>query len=118
MKRLLIVEDDAIIAFDLAEQLESAGFSIVGIATTLARGLALCEQCDAAVLDVNLGRETSAPIATRLTDLNTPFVAVSGYSRRDLPAAFAAAPLLGKPVSMEQMTSELHHLLCCRTEPN
>jgi CheY-like chemotaxis protein len=109
--RVLIVEDDAIIAYDLAEQIEAAGFLIAGIATTLTRGLELCETCDAAILDVNLGRETSAAIAEKLAELDTPYIAVSGYARADLPGAFRNAPLFGKPVQVDRLAAKLQHLL-------
>ncbi|MGA7326324.1 MAG: hypothetical protein WBX25_18035, partial [Rhodomicrobium sp.] len=63
--------------------------------------------CDAAVLDINLGRETSEAIAAELTASETPFVTLSGYSEEKHHSAFAAAPALTKPVRPEPLVAEL-----------
>ncbi|MGA7323745.1 MAG: hypothetical protein WBX25_04505, partial [Rhodomicrobium sp.] len=63
--------------------------------------------CDAAVLDINLGRETSEAIAAELTASETPFVTLSGYSEEEHHSAFAAAPALTKPVRPEPLIAEL-----------
>jgi DNA-binding NarL/FixJ family response regulator len=66
--RVLIVEDEALVALDVARQLTEAGLTIVGPAVSVASALKLIEQggCDAAVLDINLGRETSDPVVQEL----------------------------------------------------
>ncbi|MEZ5961368.1 MAG: hypothetical protein R3C30_13230 [Hyphomonadaceae bacterium] len=111
MKRLLLVEDEAIIAFDLAEQLATAGFENVSIATSLAAGLAQCDACDVAVIDVNLGRgQTSEPIAAKLTTMGRPFVVVTGYGVDQLPDVFTTAPVLRKPLNFPLLVRELNRL--------
>jgi PAS domain S-box-containing protein len=99
-KRVLVVEDEALIAIAVADLLRNAGFEVVGPVGTVARALALIEEtgCDVAVLDVNLGDETAEPIARRLIGSGTPFVAVSGYARDQQPEVFRSAPQLAKPV--------------------
>jgi DNA-binding NarL/FixJ family response regulator len=74
-KRVLIVEDDALLALDIAQQMSDAGFEVVGPATSVAKALKLVTEvgCDAAVLDVNLGTGT-APMALGLKARGTPFV--------------------------------------------
>ncbi|MDX2201820.1 MAG: hypothetical protein NW223_03660 [Hyphomicrobiaceae bacterium] len=112
MSRILIVEDDAIIAFDLAEQLADAGFTIVGPALTSKDGLrALSETgCDAAILDVNLGSETSEAVAHELIRRNIPFLTVSGYSYDQFPAVFRLARPMAKPMRVASVIAELRRL--------
>lgn len=71
--------------------------------------LALIEKqgCDAAVLDVNLGDETSEAIATKLRAERTPFITLSGYSRSQYPPVFAGSPALLKPLRGELLIAGL-----------
>jgi DNA-binding response OmpR family regulator len=111
--RILIVEDDPLIGFDLAVELEAHGFAIIGIAPTVAKAMSLFRQhgCDVAVLDVNLGRETSAEIASTLAMAQIPFVAVTGYSIDQCPMEFASVPLLSKPFQTRLLVAELKRQL-------
>jgi DNA-binding response OmpR family regulator len=111
--RILIVEDDPLIGFDLAVELEQAGFIVVGVAPTVTKALALFQQygCDIAVLDVNLGQETSAAIATALAQARVPFIAVTGYSTDQCPLEFASVPLLSKPFQTTRLVAELKRQL-------
>ncbi len=97
--RVLILEDEVILAMDLADQLEAAGFEVVGPATSVAAALRLMQKtpCDAAVLDINLGTETSEAVAEVLTQAGTPYVVLSGNSRAHQPAVFHSAPWVSKP---------------------
>ena len=69
-KRILVVEDAALIAVDLSEMLNEAGLEVVRPAGIVAEALRLVstEGCDAAILDVNLGGGTSAPIGRELRE--------------------------------------------------
>lgn len=109
MIRILIVEDEIIIGLDLAEQLTEAGFIVVGIATTANQGLDMLrrEGCDAAVLDVNLGDHTSQPVAEQLKVDQVPFVVLTGYTTGQAPEAYNSAPMLPKPIRMDQLLAEL-----------
>ncbi|HZV21496.1 MAG TPA: response regulator, partial [Hyphomicrobiales bacterium] len=81
--RVLIVEDDALLAFDLKGHLERAGFAVIGPATSASKALALIAEqgCDAAVLDVHLGRGASSEaVAQELRSAGVPFVTVTAYS--------------------------------------
>jgi DNA-binding response OmpR family regulator len=111
--RVLIVEDDALLALDLAHQLEFNGFTVVGTPASVAAALAILDQpntCDGAVLDVNLGKETSEPIAHRLLAEGTPFLVISGYAATQHPKVFQGAPALTKPVRTERLLAELRKL--------
>jgi len=111
--RILIVEDEPLLALDLAHRLEQAGFDIVGPAADVACALRLIERegCDAAVLDIHLGRETSESVAGRLRQRGTPFVTVTGYSDEQRPACFAGSLLFSKPVRSEALIAELDRCL-------
>ncbi len=111
--RVLVVEDEPLIAAEIATTLELAGFKIIGPASSVSHALALMngDGCDAAVLDVNLGHETSEPIARELMSDGKPFVVVSGYARAQLPQVLRAAPLVGKPLSPSALEAEVKRLV-------
>ena len=98
-KRLLIIEDEPLVAMDMSTQLANAGAEIVGPAgiTSAALQMIADERFDAALLDANLGGEPVDDIAAALTRKNVPFAFVSGYGRESLPTSFATAELMSKP---------------------
>jgi PAS domain S-box-containing protein len=112
-RRVLVVEDEPLIAAEIAATLELAGFKIIGPTGSVRHALALMagDGCDAAVLDVNLGQETSEPIARGLMSGGKPFVVVSGYASAQLPQVFRAAPLIGKPLSPAMLEAEVRRLV-------
>ena len=106
--RVLVVEDDALIALDIARQLTDAGLQVVGPAISVAKALRLIggDGCDVAVLDVNLGsKETSEPIACELRARGTPFVVLSGYSSEQHPSGLHGAPVLSKPAKPGELVA-------------
>jgi CheY-like chemotaxis protein len=112
--RILVVEDDAFLALDLAEHLGGAGFTVIGPATSAAEAMRLLGEppSDAAVLDVHLGpRETSEPVAVELKARGIPFVTVTGYSHEQRPPAFDGAPVLSKPVRAVDLIAALSRCL-------
>ena len=111
--RVLVVEDEAVVAVEIVQVLRTAGFEVVGPARAVAQALQLINGvgCDAAVLDINLGTETSEPIALRLRDRGTPFVTVSGYSREQQSPVFSDAPKLAKPLRPERLIAELRRCM-------
>jgi PAS domain S-box-containing protein len=106
---VLVVEDEAIVALEIASVLIKAGFEIVGPARTVSQALDSINErgCDAAVLDINLGSETSEAVAVRLKGCGTPFLAVSGYSKEQHPPVFNGAAALRKPLQPEILIAEL-----------
>jgi CheY-like chemotaxis protein len=103
-RRLLIVEDNYLIAADLAWQLESSGADFVGMAGSVSEAHALIEAegdvLDGAILDVNLGSEQAFPVADTLLSRKIPFVFATGYDQWVLPEAYANIPRCEKPVRM------------------
>jgi two-component sensor histidine kinase len=107
--RVLVVEDEALVAMEIAHALTGAGFDVVGPARSVPAALEFLKwsKCDAAVLDINLGRETSEAIAIELTANKTPFVTLSGYSSKQHHSVFAGAPMLGKPLRLQFLIAEV-----------
>jgi len=103
--RILIVEDDAYLAADLAEALRARGAIVIGPAATLAEAFRAVEShwIDCAVLDVNLDGEMSFPIADRLESACIPYVIASGYGADALPERFRSKPRLEKPYRSEAL---------------
>ena len=101
--RVLLVEDEALVALDLAEMVEELGHTVVGMCSSADSALAFLERSDVdfAVLDYNLRQSTSAAIADRLTALRVPFAFLTGYRPSGLPERFRNGTILAKPVSFE-----------------
>lgn len=109
MRRVLVVEDEPLIALEISTALSEAGFAVVGPASSVAKALDLIKQagCDVAVLDINLGGETAEPVASALAGMDTPFVTISGYSPAQRPAGFTGAPHVGKPLNPDRLIAEI-----------
>ena len=104
--RILVVEEDAIIGVDLADQLSELGCEVVGVVASVREAVEVIDTigCDIAVLDVNLSDETAAPIATKLKVLRIPFVTLTGYPSDQCPPELRSnGPVLFKPVRIEQL---------------
>ena len=98
-KRLLIVEDEFVIALDLQHLLEAAGHEVVGLAASVADALRLIEDAtiDGAVLDINLRGDRVTEVADLLARKSVPFVFVSGYGSSGCPSGHERVPVLAKP---------------------
>ncbi len=110
-KRILIIEDEYLIAADLKRALVDAGAVIVGPAATLEAGQILVEEdIDLALLDVNLDGEHCYPLASRLRDRSVPFVFLTGYDEWALPPEYRDVPRIGKPFPLAQLIDQLSAL--------
>jgi DNA-binding response OmpR family regulator len=111
--RILIIEDEAILALILEEFLEDAGFEIAGVAGRLETALVLIDKdiADAAILDANLAGVSSGPAASALAARGVPFIVVSGYLPEQQPVAFSGAICLQKPCRPDDLVRALHGLL-------
>jgi CheY-like chemotaxis protein len=107
--RVLIVEDEMLVAMDIAGLLQDIGCRIVGPAGTLAAALPLArdEELDAAILDVNLENKGVEPVAAELARRGIPFVFATGYVRDDLPPRFRDRPVLEKPFTREDIEAAI-----------
>jgi CheY-like chemotaxis protein len=111
--RLLILEDDYNQAEDAREWLEEAGAQIVARVGNVRAALPFTagNQIDLALLDINLGNETSFAVARTLREGGVPFVFVTGYERDVLPSDLADAPLLTKPLDDIEVLKVLSRVL-------
>ncbi len=111
--RILVVEDEPLVALELTQSLREAGFVVAGPARSVAQALTLLAQggCAAAVLDINLGEETSEQIARELMRLGAPFVTLSGYAAEHRPALFEGVKAFSKPVRTKELIGEIRRTL-------
>ena len=112
-RRVLVVEDEPLIAMDIAHTLSQSGYDVIGPANSVAQALALIalSGCDAAVLDTNLGAETVELVAHELVRRGTPFISMSGYGREQQPEIMRTVPLLSKPVKSGLLIAEIERCL-------
>ncbi len=108
--RVLLVEDNFIIALDLADLVREAGVEPVGPVASVADALAKLAQggIEAAILDVNLGEEDALAVADELGRNAIPFAFATGYNARDvLPPEHAGVPVLAKPYNGTEVRAVL-----------
>lgn len=98
-RRFAIIEDEPLVALELATILADAGAEVIGPAATAEHAKAIVEdgRIDGALLDGNLQGASVEAIATALYARGVPFAFVSGYGRDHLPEGFAEVPAIGKP---------------------
>lgn len=108
-QRVLIVEDETIIALLLEQMLENAGFEVVLTARSLPEAIAAAQECDvdAAVLDINLRGQMSYPAAHLLAERGIPFIFVTGYASKDIPPGLGNVPVLQKPYRSNDLIDTL-----------
>ena len=119
-RRVLIAEDETLIAMAYEALLQEQGCVVVGPAARVDEALALLAPGDgrpapdAAVLDVDLGGEPSVPVAEALAMLGVPFVVLTGYAAlpEELGGALRSAPRLLKPATGAEVTRVLADLAC------
>ena len=111
--RILVVEDNGLVAFDLCRALEAAGFEAIGPASSVDKALTLIKErrCDAAVLDIQLRGETSEAVGHVLAALGIPFVTMTGYSRNQQPAIFKGIPTFTKPIPSSMIVAQLRNMI-------
>ena len=112
-KRILLVEDEPIVAIALQDIIEDLGHEVVGPAFRLARALELAESeaIDAAILDVNMGDGHSYAVADRLRARGIPFLFATGYGAAGLEPEHQDSPVLQKPYRETQVARALARLL-------
>ncbi len=112
-RRILILEDEWLIALDLQDLLQRWRCSVIGPVATTAAALELIEDMppDAAILDVQLSGETSEPVAQVLRERGTPFLLLTAYQRHHLAGVLREAPVLRKPVDETELRTLLADLL-------
>ncbi|MGK6321853.1 response regulator [Sphingomonas sp. DT-51] len=112
--RVLVVEDEYLLADELTTALEEAGAVVIGPIGDLADAIALIqrgERIDAAILDVNLGGEMIFPAADLLIESGVPIVLTTGYDKSALPSRFSGVPLCEKPFAGRRLVQAVDQAL-------
>lgn len=113
--RILVVEDEFLIAMELDTTLRSAGYEVLGPASNISAALRMLrtERPDAAVIDVNVAGAWITPVAEVLRAMMVPFILASGYGVADLLAEPALRNVvnIGKPSRSELLLKELRDML-------
>jgi PAS domain S-box-containing protein len=103
--RVLLVEDEALVAMMIQECLAEFGYQVVGPIATATEAAAKAREghFEAAVLDINLGDGAVYPIADVLTARGVPFVFITGYDADSVEPRFRNVPILQKPIEREML---------------
>lgn len=111
--RVIIIEDEAAIAFELRQFLKGAGFDVVGLAGSNAKALSMLEKhgCDVAVVDWQLKTETSEETLFYLRQHNTPFVLITGYNEQQVATNLGNAIRISKPIDPAELIKALMSVL-------
>lgn len=108
-RRVLVIEDDALLAAELQDILEDAGYEVIGPAYAYATGLGLArtERPDAALIDIEIAGGRGDEIAEYLFLRGTPFIFVSGHPRSALALQNQTFPYLRKPFAEKALLNLL-----------
>jgi DNA-binding response OmpR family regulator len=107
--RVLVVEDEVMIAFYIEDCLIRFGHQVVGLASRVDKALSLIktEEFDLALLDVNVANEEVYPAAQELRSRGIPFMFLSGYGTRGLREEWKDSPMLEKPFAPEILEARI-----------
>ncbi len=109
--RMLVVEDEAMIAMLVEDLLTDLGCIVVDVAGTLEQGMALADpaasQLDGAILDINLGGEKVFPIADLLAARGVRFLFATGYGAQGVEPRYGDRPVLAKPFRRDALERAL-----------
>jgi CheY-like chemotaxis protein len=114
-RRVLLVEDEAMIAMLIEDMLEDLGHELVTVANRLEEAIAAArnEAIDLAILDLNLGGVLTYPAADVLAERGIPFIFATGYGSGGLKEAYAGRPALQKPFVQQALGDAI--VLACGT---
>ncbi|MDY6947272.1 MAG: response regulator [Pseudomonadota bacterium] len=112
--RIMVVEDDGMIAILLEDMLEALGHEVAGSASSVTEALALLDESrpDAAIVDLRLGESESYPVMDRLRELDIPFAVASGFGADiDRSRCGSDAAIVPKPYVMGDVERALGEIL-------
>lgn len=104
-RRILVVEDEALVALGLVHLLDQRGAKVIGPAMSVSQALEVINQSqiDCVLLDLKLGDETADPVAAVLKQRAIPTVFVTACDNGHLPAGFEKYPIIEKPYAEDQL---------------
>jgi DNA-binding response OmpR family regulator len=111
--RVLIVEDEPMIAMHLRQVLEEMGFDDVECASSLpaARNAMGRDLPGLALLDINIANDLVFPLARELADAGVPFIFSSGRTHGELPIEWRDCPIVAKPIDAAALEREIDALV-------
>ena len=114
--RLLVVEDNALIAMDLEEILKSYGCQVVGPSVSVREALSKLddEDIDVAVVDYQLADGTAASLTKVLDERGIPYAICTGTSEDTISSLYPNTPILGKPYNSEDVSMVVNSLIAAR----
>lgn len=118
--RLLVLDDEFMIATSIADVLEDAGYVVAGPALTLAEARRIIEldEIDAAVLDVQLKNDLTLSLARNLERHGIPVLFVTAHAEQYLKSDFKSAPHLKKPFSGQQLLDQVSRMFARTLRPS
>jgi len=107
--RILIVEDEMLVAMNIEDMLLDLGHEVAGLASRLAGAVSLAREAavDVAMLDVNLAGEASFPVADVLAERGIPFLFATGYGVQGIEERYRDRPILQKPFRAGELAAAL-----------
>ncbi len=112
--RILLVEDEYMLADELRSELEEADALILGPAGTIEDAMDLIrsgQDIDGGILDVNLGGEMVFPVADHLVERGVPFLFTTGYDESVIPGRFAKIERCQKPVNIKRVRQAIGRVI-------
>jgi CheY-like chemotaxis protein len=112
-KRVLVVEDDAMIRMLLDDMLGELGYIVAAEAAHIDEAIEAVKtgEFDLAILDINVSGESISPVAEALAARGTPFVLATGYAEHGLPELYRDCPTLEKPFAIDGLERILQSLI-------
>lgn len=109
LSRILIVEDEPLIALMLGDMLADLGYHVAASVTQVGEALSVLADLsiDIALLDVNIGAQKIDPVADLLAARGTPFIFTTGYGNAGVPANYADRAILQKPFHINDLETIL-----------
>jgi len=103
--RVLVVEDEALVALQLEDMLTELGCAVIGPASRVGQALELLggEPVEVAVLDLNIAGELVYPVADELGNRGLPYIFVTGYGTSGLTEPYRSRPVLEKPFARREL---------------
>ena len=108
--RVLIVEDEIIVALFMEDILAEFGYEVAGVASRLDDAMAHAPNYDLAVLDVHLNGRNVFDFADALAVRGVPFVFATGYGERGVPERHRGRPVLQKPFRPDDLKQALEQI--------
>jgi CheY-like chemotaxis protein len=105
--RILIVEDEIIVALFLEDLLAELGYDVAGVASRVDEAMTRARDYQMAVLDVHLNGKPVFEFADQLAELGTPFIFATGYGERGIPDRHRGRPVLQKPFAPDDLRAAL-----------